>query len=175
MRATTCEVAGPPSVQRDGKTTSSPFHSPANAARRVCSASGDDAARWSWVMASASLDGLHDLLRGVVEIVGRHHVQAGFTDDLLAELDIGAFEADHQRHAEADLAHGGRDAFGDHVALHDATEDVDQDALHVRIGGDDLEGGRDLFLAGAAADVEEVRRRHAVELDDVHGRHGEAG
>ena len=28
---------------------------------------------------------------------------------------------------------------------------------------------------GAAADVEEVRRLLAVELDDVHGRHGEAG
>src|SRR4051812_32608637 len=175
MWATTREVAVPPSVQRDAKTTSSPFHSPANAARRVCSGSGDDAARWSWVMASASLDGLHDLLRGVVEIVGRHHVQAGFTDDLLAQLDIGAFEANHQRHAEADFTDGGGDALGDHVALHDATEDVDQNALHVGIRSDDLEGGRDLFLAGAAADVEEVRRRHAVELDDVHRRHREAG
>src|SRR6202020_2494709 len=64
---------------------------------------------------------------------------------------------------------------GNHIALHDAAEDVDQDALHVRIGGDDLEGGRDLFLAGAAADVEEVRRRHAVKLEDVHRRHGETG
>ena len=30
-------------------------------------------------------------------------------------------------------------------------------------------------LVGAAADVEEVGRLAAVELDDVHGRHGEAG
>ena len=41
--------------------------------------------------------------------------------------------------------------------------------------GDDLERRRHLLLAGAAADVEEVRRRRAVELDDVHGRHREAG
>src|SRR5262245_34235625 len=109
MRATTREVAGPPSVQRDGKTASSPFHSPANAARRACSGSGDDAARWSWAMALASLDGLHDLLRGVVEIIRRHDIQAGFTDDLLAEFDIGAFETHHQRHGEADLAHRGGD------------------------------------------------------------------
>src|SRR5689334_7939020 len=156
MRATVREVAGPPAVQRDGKTVSSPSHSPANAARRACSGSGDDAARWSWAMALASLDGLHDLLRGVVEIVGGHHVQSGFTDDLLAELDIGAFEADHQGHAEADFANRRRDALGDHVALHDAAEDVDQDALHVGIGGDDLERGCDLLLSGAAADVEEV-------------------
>src|SRR5947209_100727 len=165
MRATVCEVAGPPVVQRDGKTTSSPSHSPANAARRACSASGDDAARWSWAMASASLDGLHDLLRGVIEVVRRHDVQAGVTNDLLAKFDIGAFEPNHQRHAEPDLAHRGGDAFRDHVALHDAAEDVDQNALHVGIGGDDLEGGRDLLLAGAATDIEEVGRRHAVELD----------
>src|SRR3954454_3479923 len=97
MWATTREVAVPPFVQRDAKTTSSPLHSPANADRRACSGSGDDAARWSWVMPSASLDGLHDLLRGVVDIVCRHHVQSGFTDDLLVQFDIGAFEANHLR------------------------------------------------------------------------------
>jgi hypothetical protein len=43
------------------------------------------------------------------------------------------------------------------------------------IGGDDLERGRDLFLGSAAADVEEVGRLGAIELDDVHGRHGKAG
>ena len=40
---------------------------------------------------------------------------------------------------------------------------------------DDLEGRRHLLLGGAAADVEEVGGLHAVELDDVHGGHGEAG
>src|SRR5207253_6053966 len=53
--------------------------------------------------------------------------------------------------------------------------DVDQDAFDVRIGGDALERGRDLLLGGAAAHVEKVRGRSAVELDDVHGRHGETG
>ena len=33
----------------------------------------------------------------------------------------------------------------DDVAFHDAAENVDQDALHLRIGGDDLEGRRDLL------------------------------
>src|SRR5262249_44153097 len=149
--------------------TSSPLHSPANTDSLACSGSGDGAARWSSAMALAPFDGLHDLLGRVVEIVGRHDVQPGLADDLLALLDIGAFEPHHQRHAEADLAHRSGDAFGNHVALHDAAEDVDQDAFHVGIGGDDLERGRYLLLAGAAADVKEVRRLHAVELDDVHG------
>ena len=40
---------------------------------------------------------------------------------------------------------------------------------------DDLEGRRHLLLGGAAADVEEVGGLAAVELDDVHRRHGQAG
>ena len=47
--------------------------------------------------------------------------------------------------------------------------------LTCRIGGDDLERRRHLLLGGAAADVEEVGGLHAIELDDVHGRHGQAG
>ena len=49
-------------------------------------------------------------------------------------------------------------ALGDDVAAHDAANDVDENAFHVRIGGDDLERRGDLVLGGAAADVEEVGR-----------------
>ena len=99
----------------------------------------------------------------------------GLGDDLLAELHVGAFEPHHQRHLQADLLDRRDHALGDDVAFHDAAEDVDQDALHLGIGGDDLECGRHLLLGGAAADVEEIRRRLAVELDDVHRRHREPG
>ncbi len=68
----------------------------------------------------------------------------------------------------------GDDAFGDDVALHDAAEDVDEDALHIGVAHDDLEGLRHLLLGGAAADIEEVGGLAAEQLDDVHGRHGQA-
>src|SRR5262249_36785180 len=76
---------------------------------------------------------------------------------------------------QVDLAGGGDHAFGDHVTAHDAAEDVDQDALDIGIAQDDLECGRHTFLGCTAADIEEVGGRCAVELDDIHGRHGEAG
>ena len=66
------------------------------------------------------------------------------------------------------------DAGGDDVAIHDAAENVHEDALHVRVAQNDLERRRDLFLARAAADVEEVRRAAAEMLDDVHRRHRQA-
>jgi succinyl-CoA synthetase beta subunit len=86
-----------------------------------------------------------------------------------------AFQAHHQRDLQRDFLGGGDDAFGDDVALHDAAEDVDQDALHVRVADDDLEGLGHFFLGGAAAHVQEVGRLAAIELDDVHRRHGQAG
>src|SRR6185295_7298350 len=84
-------------------------------------------------------------------------------------------EADDERHLQPDLLHRRDDPLGHHIAAHDATEDVDKDALHLGIGGDDLEGRGDLLLGSTATDVEEVGGFGAVELYDVHGRHGEAG
>src|SRR5229473_1065411 len=121
------------------------------------------------------LHGLDDLLRSVGEIVGGDDGEARFGEDLLAEIDVGAFQANDQRHVQADLARRRDDALGDDVAAHDAPEDVDQDALDIGIGEDELEGGGHPLLGGAAADIEEVGGIAAIKLDDVHRRHGEAG
>ena len=48
-------------------------------------------------------------------------------------------------------------------------------ALTRLIAEEDAQGLGDLFLVGAAADVEEVRRLAAVILDDVHRAHRQAG
>ena len=82
-----------------------------------------------------------------------------------------SFEAHHQRHVELDLARRRDDAFGDRVAAHDPAEDVDQDPLHRRVRKDDLERRGDLLLARPAADIAEVGRERAVQLDDVHSGH----
>ena len=65
--------------------------------------------------------------------------------------------------------------FGDRVAAHDAAEDVDEDALDLRVAQHDLERLGDLLRRRAAADVEEVRRLAAEQLDRVHRRHREPG
>src|SRR3978361_2349065 len=98
MRATTREVAPPSAAQRDACTVSSPLHSPANTASLRCSSRGRDGARWSSAIGLAPLHGLDDLLCGIVEIISRQHVEARFADDLLAGVDVGALEPDHQRH-----------------------------------------------------------------------------
>src|SRR6056297_3978876 len=121
--------------------------------------------------AGSAFHSLHDLFGAVLEVVGGDYVEAGGGDDLLALLDIGAFETHHQRHLEADLFHRGDHALGDHITAHDTAEDVDEDALDLRVGGDDLERLGDLFLGRPAAHVEKVGRLCAVELDDVHGGH----
>ena len=66
------------------------------------------------------------------------------------------------------------DALGDHVAAHDAAEDVDEDRLHLVVRQNQLERLGHALRGRAAADVEEVRRLAAVQLDHVHRRHREA-
>ena len=75
----------------------------------------------------------------------------------------------------AELLDGADHAARDAVRAGDAAEDVDQHGAHVGVGDEQAERVLDRLLAGAAADVEEVGRLAAVELDDVHRGHGEAG
>src|SRR3979490_3396083 len=98
MRAVTREVAGPPAFQRDGYTTSSPFHSPAKAASLRGSSSGDGAARWAWAIGLSPISGPDVFLGGLAEIVSRQPVEAGLADDFLPGPDIGAPQPHHQRH-----------------------------------------------------------------------------
>src|ERR1041385_2935701 len=113
--------------------------------------------------------------RGVCHRTAAEDSQAGFGEGLFAGLDVVAFEANDQREFEAGFFNGGDDAGGDHIAVHDAAEDVDQNTLHMRVLEDDFEGGCDLLLASAAANVEEVGGAAAEVLDDVHGGHRQSG
>ena len=111
------------------------------------------------------------------EVVGGDHIQTAFGDQLLAELDVGAFQADHQWHVEADFLHRSQHAFGDGVALHDAAEDVDQDRFDVVV--------LRISLKARCRPSRRSRRRRrrgswpgrlplgAVDGDGVHGRHGQ--
>ena len=85
----------------------------------------------------------------------------------VSRMTIGTFDLE--------LAGGGDDAVGHVVGPGDAAEDVEEDRLHVRVGGDDLERVDDLLRARAAADVEEVGRLAAVVLHQVHRGHREPG
>ena len=113
------------------------------------------------------------LLHRLVHVAQRPHADA--LEDLDRHLLVGAGEPDDDRHLDLELAGGGDDAVGDVVGAGDAAEDVEEDRLHVRIGGDDLERVDDLLRVRAAADVEEVGRLAAVVLHQVHRRHREAG
>ncbi len=61
------------------------------------------------------------------------------------------------------------------VTAGDAPEDVEEDRLHVRIGGDDLERRDHLLRIGRASDVQEVGGLPPVVLDQIHRGHGQTG
>ena len=101
-------------------------------------------------------------------------VESGIAQNLAALLDVGALHAHDDRKLQLQLARGGHHARGEHVAAQDAAENVDEDAAHLLVAGQNLERVFHLVGGSAAAHVEEVRRRAAGELDDIHGGHGQA-
>ena len=115
-----------------------------------------------------------NFLRRIAQVVGRYDGQAAIGQDVLALLHIGTFKANHERHGQVHFLCRSNDTVGNDVALHDAAEDVDQYALYGGVLQDDLKRGRYFFLRCAAADVEEVGRKFAIQLDDVHRCHGKA-
>src|SRR5689334_934885 len=119
--------------------------------------------------------GANDLLGGIGHGIAADDGEPAFGERLLTGHDVVAFEADDEGKLESGFAHGGDDAGRDDIAVHDAAENIDEDRLHRGVAEDDLERGRDLLLARAAADVEEVGRAGAEVLDDIHRGHGEAG
>src|SRR5574343_254038 len=121
------------------------------------------------------LDRFDDLGGGFSHGIGRDDGQTGILQDLLADLFVGALHADDQRHGQVGFLGRRDDTGSDGVATHDAAEDVDQDALDLRVLEHDLEGFGNLLGRGAAADVQEVGRLGAEQLDGIHGGHGQAG
>src|SRR3954454_17257793 len=80
--------------------------------------------------------------RGAVHRVDHGHQRVvGLGEDAAALLDVVAVEADHQRLGGLvpQGGQGGDDPVRDGVAGGDPAEDVDEDALHGRVGQDDLQ------------------------------------
>src|SRR3990172_7562126 len=61
------------------------------------------------------------------------------------------------------------------VTPKDATEDVNEDSPDRAVRGQDAKRILDLFSAGAAPNIQEVRWLAAGKLDDIHRGHGQAG
>src|SRR6202522_3851009 len=116
-----------------------------------------------------------DLGSGVLHGLSDNEVQPGVLQNLAALLHVCAFQAKDDGDLHVSL-------FGcfDHpmcqgVNAEDTAKNIDKHGLHVLVRKQDLEGVLDLLLVGAATYIEEIRGRAAGVLDNVHGRHGQAG
>jgi hypothetical protein len=118
---------------------------------------------------------LDGLLGSVLEVFNGEDFQAGLVDKLVGLLHVGTLQTGDNGSAEVHLLHNVDETLGDGITADDTTEDVDEDSGDLGVAGDQLEGALDGLGGGTTADVEEVSGRTAVQLDDVHGGHGETG
>ena len=95
-------------------------------------------------------------------------------DHLLGNVRVSAFEAQDHRFVEGVQLVGLDDGGGEVVATKDATEDVDKDGFDFWVIVEKLESLGQLLTLGTAAHVEEIGGLASVQLNDVHGGHGQA-
>lgn len=128
---------------------------------------------------SEFVSSLNSEFSGVAEISSDSDLDVGVLvgeveELLLAEVGLVSGKSDDEGDSELDELGGLDDAFSDQLAGEDTAEDVDEDGFDLGVGVENFEGSLDLVDVGTTTDVEEVSGGAAVELNDVHGAHGEA-
>mgnify|MGYP006915228780 CR=1 FL=1 len=86
------------------------------------------------------------LLRRVLHAIRHEEVHAGFLQHALALFDVGAFEPHHDGDLHAQIACCFYDTARDHIATHDAAEDVHQHRAHRRVSQQNAKCIFDAFL-----------------------------
>src|SRR5207302_990060 len=121
-----------------------------------------------------ALSSRHHALCGIFHVCSNCKVQSGVLEDFAALLHVGPFQAKHHRQLDVGRLGCLNHAIGQHIDAQDAAKNVDQQRFYIFVTEQDFEGMANLLGVGSAADIEEVGRRAAGVLDDVHGGHGQA-
>src|SRR5262245_43798438 len=75
-----------------------------------------------------------NFLRRIGQIIRRRQLHAAFAQNFLPFLDLGTFQPNNKRHAEPHCLARRDDGRRDRRATSDSAKDIDQNALHVRVG-----------------------------------------
>lgn len=122
-----------------------------------------------------NLGELDRLLSSALEIVDGEDLHARVVDELVGSLHVGALETGNDGDLEVKRLDRVDETVGDGVAADDTTENVDKDGGNLGVAGDELKGLPNGRGGSTTTDVKEIGGLAAVELDDVHGSHGETG
>lgn len=88
-------------------------------------------------------------------------------------LHVGTLQTGNDRSAETHLLNDVDKTLGNGVTADNTTEDVDENGRHLGVAGDQLESGLNSRGGSTTTNIKEVGRITTVELDDIHGGHGE--
>merc|ERR1719422_812791 len=114
-------------------------------------------------------------LCSVIQISSRGDGQSGFLNDLLGIINISPFQSHNKRNLEFNRLASIDNSISDGSTVDNSTKHIDKDRLDLVILGDDTECLLDLMFLNTASNIQEVGGFSSVQLDDVHGGHGEAG
>src|SRR5690606_3112730 len=94
----------------------------------------------------SSFSGSHCFLSSISEVVCSSDLKTRLAQDLFPESDVSSFQTNNQRNLKAHFTGSVHHTTGDDVTLHDSTEDVHEDGLHVLILKDNGESFLNSFF-----------------------------
>lgn len=116
---------------------------------------------------------LADLLGSLVEVTERENLETRVGNELLGLGEVGTLESGNNGDVQVHVLGNGNQTLGNVVTSDNTSENVDEDGGDTGLGGNELKGLLDGVGSGSSTTVEEVSGLTSVELDDVHGGHGE--
>src|SRR5258706_6056254 len=97
-----------------------------------------------------------NLLGRILHSISHRETQTRLANHPLAFFNIGAFQPNYNRDFHPKVVCRAYHSARHHVAANDASENIDQDCAHIRIGQKDAESCFDPLLRSAATHVEKV-------------------
>src|SRR5690606_15395035 len=111
----------------------------------------------------------NNLLSCIRQTFRCNNIQAAISQFLRADFGVVAFQTNDNRDVNPHFRYRADDTVSDQVATYDTAEDVNQNRFNIVVREDDFERFGHALFGRTAANVEEVSRFAAVQLNDVHG------
>lgn len=93
----------------------------------------------------------------------------------MSQFTVSTLKTCNDRNPQVHLLHNLNKTLSNSITSYNTTKDIDKDSRHLRVSSDQLESVLDSGRCSSTTDIQEVGRVTAVQLDDVHGRHGQTG
>ncbi|EEQ38348.1 conserved hypothetical protein [Clavispora lusitaniae ATCC 42720] len=116
---------------------------------------------------------LHNLFSSWVQVLEGVQFETRVLDQLLGLLHVGTLQSNDNWDVQLKVLGSSDQTLSNVVTSDNTTENVHENTIHFLVGQDQLKGLLNSLWSGSTTTVQKVSWLTTVQLDDVHGSHGQ--